>query len=60
MSLPNYRGPNNGVSITYGVEERHYQISHRQLIAIYPLGEEILLAEFRVLYLDDKPLQLTM
>jgi len=41
MSLHNYRGPSyNGVTIASGVEERHYQISHLQLITMYPLGEK--------------------
>jgi hypothetical protein len=42
----------NDVVITSGVEEDHYQISHHQLTAKYPLGEEMLLADFRILYLD--------
>jgi len=41
MSLPNYRGTSyNGVTITSGVEEGHYLISHHQLMAMYLLGKK--------------------
>jgi len=55
MSLPNYRGPSyNAVTITSGVQEGHYLISHHQIMAMYTLGEKCywLISEYFILMIN--------